>query len=305
MFLKEMKQSKINIFKKNAKTFYFASFFFQNTKQKEVETLYNFCRYVDDIGDQEEDKKKSKQKLSNIIDNLNKKESSSFFVFEFIKLMKKYNIKTRIPIQLVEGVISDLDKVNIKTHEQLLDYSYKVAGTVGLMMCYLMNIKDKELLEHAIELGIAMQITNIVRDVKEDLEANRIYIPTYIRGSCIKDYKRIIRDKKLQKQISVNIKELVSHSETLYDQSVKGIRLLPLKFKFVILLAANLYREIGREIIKEPLAIWNRRVFVSKKRKIIIFLQTILSLFRKKKVNKKEKIQVGYLLKQFNVDYES
>lgn len=299
-----MKQSKKDIFKKNAKTFFFASFFFPNPKQKEVETLYNFCRYVDDIGDLEEDKKKSKQKLSNIIDNLNKKKSKSFFVYEFIKLMKKYNIKTNIPIQLVEGVISDLDEVNIKTHEQLLGYSYKVAGTVGLMMCYLMNVKDKKLFKHAIELGIAMQITNIVRDVKEDLEANRIYIPTYIRGTYTKDHKKIISDKRLQKEISINIKKLVSHSETLYDQSLKGIILLPLKFKFVILLAANLYREIGREIIKEPLAIWNRRVFVSKKKKIIIFIRTIFSLFRSKKVNNREKIHVGYLLEQFNIDYE-
>lgn len=299
-----MKLSKKGIFKKNAKTFYFASLFFPKTKQKEVETLYNFCRYVDDIGDLGIDKKKSKQKLSKIIENLNKKQSDSFIVNEFIKLMKKYNIKTKIPIQLVKGVISDLDTVNIKTHEQLLDYSYKVAGTVGLMMCYLMNVKDKKLFKHAIELGIAMQITNIVRDVKEDLEANRIYIPTYIRGKYVKDHKSIMSEKKLQKEVSINIKKLVNYSETLYDQSVKGIKFLPLNFKFVILLAANLYREIGRQIIKEPLVIWNKRVFVSKKKKIIIFLQTILSLFRLKKVSKKEKIHVGYLLEQFNNNHE-
>ncbi len=291
-----------NIFKKNAKTFYFASMFFSSKKQKDVETLYNFCRYVDDIGDLESNKSNSKKKLNQIIQSLTKRKSKSIFVCKFIKLMDKYNIPTKIPVQLVQGVMSDTNKVNIKNNKQLFDYSFKVAGTVGLMMCSLMKIYDKELYKHAIELGIAMQITNIARDVKEDLEVNRIYLPSTIRGISVLNCSEIINSKNAQNKISNNMNKLIQCSEILYDQATKGIMLLPIKFKFIILLAANLYREIGRQILKEPRIIWSKRVFVTKKRKIFIFFQTIFFMFNRYKRKETRKIKVGYLLKQLNIE---
>lgn len=287
------------IFKKNAKTFYLASLFFSKQKQKEVEILYNFCRYVDDLGDLLLNEKKSKKRLDEVIKSLKKKESNVSFVCEFIKLMKQYNIKTKIPVQLVEGVLSDLNNVYIKNNKELFEYSYRVAGTVGLMMCSLMNINEKRLFKHAIELGIAMQLTNIARDVREDLEINRIYIPNLIILKNVRDYKKIIIDKEIQKKVSSKVIKLIEDSEKLYNQAAGGIIDLPINFRFVILFASNLYREIGKQILKEPLSIWEKRVYITKIKKVIIFFRTMIGIIAPCSVKEGKKINVGYLLDKF------
>ena len=287
------------IFKKNAKTFYLASLFFSKQKQKEVEILYNFCRYVDDLGDLLLNEKKSKKRLDEVIKSLKNKESNVSFVCEFIKLMKQYNIKTKIPVQLVEGVLSDLNNVYIKNNKELFEYSYRVAGTVGLMMCSLMNINEKRLFKHAIELGIAMQLTNIARDVREDLEINRIYIPNLIILKNVRDYKKIIIDKEIQKKVSSKVIKLIEDSEKLYNQAAGGIIDLPINFRFVILFASNLYREIGKQILKEPLSIWKKRVYITKIKKVIIFFRTMIGIIAPCSVKEGKKINVGYLLDKF------
>ena len=287
------------IFKKNAKTFYLASLFFSKRKQKEVEILYNFCRYVDDLGDLLLNEKKSKKRLDEVIKSLKNKESNVSFVRDFIKLMKQYKIKTKIPVQLVEGVLSDLNNVYIKNNKELFEYSYRVAGTVGLMMCSLMNINEKRLFKHAIELGIAMQLTNIARDVREDLEINRIYIPNLIILKNVRDYKKIIIDKEIQKKVSSKVIKLIEDSEKLYNQAAGGIIDLPINFRFVILFASNLYREIGKQILKEPLIIWERRVYITKIKKVIIFFRTMIRIIVPYSVKESKKINVGYLLDKF------
>ena len=273
--------------------------FFSKQKQKEVEILYNFCRYVDDLGDLLLNEKKSKKRLDEVIKSLKKKESNVSFVCEFIKLMKQYNIKTKIPVQLVEGVLSDLNNVYIKNNKELFEYSYRVAGTVGLMMCSLMNINEKRLFKHAIELGIAMQLTNIARDVKEDLEINRIYIPNLIILKKVRDYKKIIIDKEIQKKVSSKVIKLIEDSEKLYNQAAGGIIDLPINFRFVILFASNLYREIGKQILKEPLSIWENRVYITKIKKVIIFFRTMIGIIAPCSVKEGKKINVGYLLDKF------
>lgn len=289
--------------KKRGKSFFWASLFFSKRERKDIEKLYSFCRYIDDIGDNGKFKKeKAKKLLESIKKDILKNSSKKKIIFDFLDISRKYNINTKIPLTLIEGVILDLKTVNLKKISELIDYSFKVAGTVGLMMCSLMKIYDKELYKHAIELGIAMQITNIARDVKEDLEVNRIYLPSTIRGISVLNCSEIINSKNAQNKISNNMNKLIQCSEILYDQATKGIMLLPIKFKFIILLAANLYREIGRQILKEPRIIWSKRVFVTKKRKIFIFFQTIFFMFNRYKRKETRKIKVGYLLKQLNIE---
>ncbi len=287
------------IFKKNAKTFYLASLFFSKQKKKEVEILYNFCRYVDDLGDLLVDEKKSKRKLDEVIKSLKNRKSSVSSVYEFLKLMKQYSIKTKIPVQLVEGVLSDLKNVYIKNNKELFEYSYRVAGTVGLMMCSLMNINEKRLFKHAIELGIAMQLTNIARDVREDFEINRIYIPNLVILKNLQDHKKIIIDREIEKKVSSKVIKLIEDSEKLYDQAARGIIDLPVNFRFVILFASNLYREIGKQILKEPLIIWKKRVYITKVKKVIIFFRTIVGIVVPYRAKENKRINVGYLLDKF------
>ena len=267
-----------NKFRAEAKTFYLASFFFTNEKRKEVEILYNFCRYVDDIGDKIGNKKKKVHLLKSIKKNIIKKNSKINLISNFINLLTIYKININIVFHLIDGVLFDTNVVNIKSESDLEEYSYKVAGTVGLMMCSLMGIKDKKLLNHALELGIAMQITNICRDIKEDLLIDRIYFPNSLRQFNYISNKDLLKSKKKQKTLSQNINFLISKSNNLYKESTKGVMKLPLKYRIVILIASRMYQEIGLIILKNPYNIWEKKVFVSMPKKIIIIIGCFLKL---------------------------
>ena len=146
------------------------------------------------------------------------------------------------------------------------------------MMCSLMGIKDKKLLNHALELGIAMQITNICRDIKEDLLINRIYFPNSLRQFNYISNKDLLKNKKKQKVLSENINFLIRKSNNLYKESNKGVMKLPLKYRIVILIASRMYQEIGLIILKNPYYIWEKRVFVSMPKKIIIIISCFIKL---------------------------
>ena len=175
----------------------------------------------------------------------------------FINLLTIYKININVVFHLIDGVLFDTNVVNIKNESDLEEYSYKVAGTVGLMMCSLMGIKDKKLLNHALELGIAMQITNICRDIKEDLLINRIYFPNSLRQFNYISNKDLLKKKK-QKVLSENINLLIRKSNNLYKESNKGVMKLPLKYRIVILIASRMYQEIGLIILKNPYYIWKK-----------------------------------------------
>ena len=285
-----------NKFRAQAKTFYLASLFFTNKKRKEVEILYNFCRYVDDIGDKIGSKKKKIHQLKSIKKDITKKKSKIILVHNFINLLTIYKININIVFHLIDGVLFDTNIVNIKTESDLEEYSYKVAGTVGVMMCYLMNIKDKGLLNHALELGIAMQITNICRDVKEDLLINRIYFPNSLRKFNFISNKDLLNSKEKQKLLSENINFLINKSNKLYKESNKGVMKLPLQYRIVILIASKMYQEIGLIILKNPNYIWEKRVFVSMPKKIIIILKCFIKLIFSFifKIKKREEFKTNY-----------
>ena len=275
--------------KVRSKSFFWALFFFSKNEKKDIETLYSFCRYVDDISDNKNlvTKKNAKKIHLNIIKDLETKSSKNRIVKNFINLSLKYKLSIEIPIQLIQGVLKDLKIVNVKNLEQLIFYSYQVAGTVGLMMCSIMKVTNLKLLKNAIELGVAMQITNILRDIKEDLMRNRMYIPENYRSFIFLNSKELLENFEKKKELSKNILELIEYSDDLYNSALKGIQKLPFKYRLPILIASNLYQNIGFKIKNDPLKIWSERVFVKKRQKIFITIQAIYNCiflkFEKKK----------------------
>ena len=227
-----LKKSNFSL-KNRAKTFYFASLFFSTDKRNDIKSLYLFCRFVDDLGDNKNlSKKASKIKLNRIKKELLTRKSKDQIILNFINLMSKYGINHRIPNDLVDGVLSDLNKVNIKDYDQLFSYSYKVAGTVGLMMCDIMGVKDNSLKFNAIYLGIAMQLTNISRDIREDLLRDRIYIPKEIRIHVKNNFCKTPFSEKLQREFSKDLKTLLDTSDIVYDLAWEGIiKLMMYKLK--------------------------------------------------------------------------
>lgn len=277
--------------KYRAKTFYFASLFLPREVRKDIEILYIFCRFVDDLGDDQSlNKNESFKKLYSIKNDLKKFNSNCSIVMNFISLMKKHSIDSSIPTALVEGVIKDLNDVIIKNYSQLIQYSFSVAGTVGYMFCKIIRIKDKNQFFRGIELGIAMQFTNIARDIKEDILMNRIYLPQEIRTFKGKDKTKILKNKKIQKSISNDLLIFLEKTDEIYLNSWHGIYNLEKKYAIPVAIAAELYRRIGNKIRLYEGNIWNKRVYLNIFEKIFFSILTMLKLFIFKKQNIKKDI---------------
>ncbi|MFL2663238.1 MAG: phytoene/squalene synthase family protein [Alphaproteobacteria bacterium] len=278
--------------KTRAKTFYFASFFFNRNIKEEIATLYIFCRYIDDISDSGElNKTQAKQRLKNVIKDLKKLKSKNTILMDFINLMIKKNIQIKTPLMLISGVMQDLGKVKLKNLEELIIYSYKVAGTVGLMVCNILEVKNKKLKFKGIQLGIAMQITNIIRDIDEDLKNNRIYFPLDFLTIKNDKPKQILNDKELQKQFSKDIEKLKDFSDLVYTNSRIGIYKLPIHYRLPIALASRLYQSIGVKIRNHKYDIWNKRHYLSFKEKIIKFIIVLFEIFFMRNIVENKKIE--------------
>ena len=219
-----------DLLKSHAKSFYWASFFLSKEIYYKCSALYGFCRTLDDIvdsSDKLEIKKKNFSKFKN--DFINK-----CFDNHIIKIMWRVindvNISEKVVLDLFDGVETDLDgNIKIKTKKDLLIYSYRVAGTVGLMMSKILKVDNKEALKGAIDLGIAMQLTNIARDVIEDKNRNREYI----------DYN------------FTSIKNTIHDAEIFYKTSFLSISSIPLRSRFSVIVARRVYKKIGSYILKQ------------------------------------------------------
>ena len=246
-----------------AKSFNWAGFFLPKDTYEECSKLYTFCRILDDVADSGQDLEIKKKKFNEIKDIIKLYEirftdnQDMLVVNDMIVLSKNKNIKKIILNDLIEGIESDLKKeVNFITIKELLVYSYRVAGTVGLMMAKILDVKDSRALLGAIDLGIAMQLTNIARDVIEDQKIGR----KYIEG----DFKNILATLQL--------------ADTFYESSFSSIKKIPFRYRFAILVARRVYRQIGRKITsKKNIENYRKsgKIYVNDYGKIY---QTVLSL---------------------------
>ena len=166
-----------NLLKQHAKSFYWASFFLSKEIFNKCSSLYNFCRTLDDIVDDDNNLKIKKDNFLKFKKNFVSKDLSNSIIKEMWSIIDSEKISEKVVTDLFDGVETDLEeKVCINSKKELLVYSYRVAGTVGLMMSKILKVKNKEALKGAVDLGIAMQLTNIARDVCEDRDRNRQYI---------------------------------------------------------------------------------------------------------------------------------
>ncbi len=226
-----------------AKSFNWAGFFLPKDTYEECSKLYSFCRVLDDVADANQDLEIKKERFNELkeifkeIENLknNDLQSSTFeenkvVISDMIVVSGNKKIPDLVIKDLVDGVESDLkDKIQFNTVKELLVYSYRVAGTVGLMMAKILNVSDKRALKGAIDLGIAMQLTNISRDVVEDYKMNREYIKD--------DFE--------------NIKSTLKLADMFYESSFSSLKKIPIRYRFAIIVARRVYRQIGKEIIKK------------------------------------------------------
>ena len=241
-----------------AKSFNWAGFFLPKKTYEKCSALYDFCREADNIADDENKIEIKKDNFIKFRNNFLNKNYDDPVIKNMWHLINEFNISTKIVGDLFEGINSDIkENVHLNSKKELLVYSYRVAGTVGLMMAKILNVHKEQSLKSAIDLGIAMQLTNISRDVIEDKRNNRFYI-----NESFED-----------------IEAAIKLSEKFYENSFYSIKEIPLSFRFSILVARRVYRKIGYKILnKQNIENYKKsgKIYVSNIEKII---ETFLSIF--------------------------
>ena len=222
--------SKHNYLSIYAKSFNWAGFFLPKKTYIHCSALYDFCRTIDNIADEEGKLNIKANNLLNFKNNFINKDYKNSIIKNMWDLINNFNISQKIINDLFDGVETDLkERVQLNSKKDLLIYSYRVAGTVGLMMAKILNVKNHNALKSAIDLGIAMQLTNICRDVVEDAKNNRSYINANFES----------------------IRDTLKLADLFYESSFVSIKEIPINFRFSILVARRVYRKIGHNILKK------------------------------------------------------
>jgi len=260
-------QSYLSIY---AKSFNWAGFFLPKQTYLKCSALYDFCRVADNIADSNETIELKKIKFLDFQNNFNNKKFDDPIIKNMWQLINEFNIPLKVVNDLLDGINSDIQQ-SIKLHKKkdLLLYSYRVAGTVGLMMAKILRVNKKDSLKSAIDLGIAMQLTNISRDVVEDLNFGRSYINLNFE----------------------EIRSTIKLSESYYENSFYSIKEIPLAFRFAILVARRVYRKIGYKILKKQnLENYKKsgKIYVTKIEKIIETLCSVYDLIKLFLINKND-----------------
>ncbi|MDA7447400.1 squalene/phytoene synthase family protein [Candidatus Pelagibacter ubique] len=265
--------SKNNYLSIYAKSFNWAGFFLPKNIYEKCSSLYDFCRTIDDIADDKNELNIKKKNLLIFKNNFINKNFDNLIIKNIWILMEENKISIKIVEDLFDGIESDLNEVvKFNKKKELLIYSYRVAGTVGLMMAKILGVQNKNSMKSAIDLGIAMQLTNISRDVIEDMNNNRFYINH--------DFE--------------TIKNTLSMADLFYESSFASIKKIPFRFRFAILVARRIYRKIGAKILqKENIYNYNRsgKIYVANLGKLYQTFLSILDLIKLIFINEKNHLR--------------
>ncbi len=253
-----------------AKSFNWAGFFLPKQTYEKCSALYDFCRVADNIADYENSIELKESKFKDFENNFNQKNFDNPVIKSMWELIDEFNISLKVVHDLFDGIRSDIkEKVKLNSKKELLIYSYRVAGTVGLMMAKILKVNKKSSLKSAIDLGIAMQLTNISRDVIEDLNNGRSYINENFD----------------------DIKSTLKLAEKFYENSFYSIKEIPISFRFSILVARRVYRKIGYKILsKQNFENYKKsgKIYVSNLEKIIETFISIFDLIKLLLINKND-----------------
>ncbi len=264
-----------------SKSFYISACMLPLEKRWATFAVYGFCRYADNLIDKQRNRQAAEilrevEFLEHELEVAYRTgESEHPILRPFVVIAKRYEIPLEYPLDLLRGVQMDIQNTRYQNFDELYVFCYRVAAVVGLMMTHILGCDDKEAFLYAEKLGVAMQLTNILRDVQEDKDLGRIYLPLdELRGFGCSE-KNIIHER-----MTPAFRELmqfqVKRAHSYYDAAADGIPMLALDSQFAIYSASRIYRGILKRLETRDYNPFLGRVFVPKHRKFGILLQEVL-----------------------------
>jgi len=264
---------------KHAKTFYFASRFLPRDKRHAAYAIYALCRRADDTVDRnphgpDERALRAIERSINCVYGAG--EVTDAVLIAFKQTVDRYHIPRDCFESLLEGMEMDLWKQRYENFEELYDYCYRVAGVVGLIMLRIFGCRGSEAERHAVELGVAMQLTNIIRDVHEDFNRGRIYLP----GDEMEQYRvseNHLAAGTLDEPFKALLRFQISRARNYYDSAARGIGLVDnFRCRLVVSMMKELYAGILAAVEMNNYDVFNRRAHVSASGKVVRALACVL-----------------------------
>lgn len=256
-----------------SKTFSLAANFFKRDQYLNAAQIYLWCRHCDDVID---DGPATLENLRELTQKTFQTDSDPVFM-GFQRTRMTFQIPEFYPRELLAGMEMDLSKNYYSNFDELKLYCFRVAGTVGLMMSHVMGLYNEKALSHAAKLGMAMQLSNIARDIKEDYLRGRIYLPQEWLSLAEINPGELLHPSQKNK-LRMVVKRLLGEAEALYQEASAGIIFLPFRSALAVTVARNLYREIGREVFRRHEIFPHERIVISKSRKIFLALMALLEV---------------------------
>lgn len=271
-------ESKKSIFK-GSKSFSLASLFLPAQKRYGAWILYRFCRWADDLIDRAENPREALEALSYIREQVTVafQDRDTPVCDEALGLRflaKEFQIPEKYPFDLLRGLEMDVVGVDFETIEELEDYCYCVASTVGLMMSHILGVSSQEALAHAVSLGKAMQLTNICRDISEDYVLGRIYFPNAWLQEVSLTREQFGKPVAKEKWVQLASKAL-DLADAHYRHGRQGFRYLPYWGILAVDIAAEVYRRIGIKVRARGVEAWTNRCYVSLLEKSLVVIKKI------------------------------
>jgi phytoene synthase len=265
--------------RQGSRTFFGASLLLPASVREPAYGLYAFCRLSDDAIDLTNGSLAALTRLQDRLARIYGTTPSPIAADRAMAdIVRLFAIPRALPEALLEGLAWDTQSRRYEDLTDLFDYAARVAGTVGVMMTLIMGVRTPEALARACDLGIAMQLSNIARDVGEDARAGRLYLPLqWMREAGIAP-ERFLANPIMSDALRGVIARLLSEADRLYDRARRGIACLPLSCRPAILSAAMLYAEIGRELEKLSHDSIAHRAHVSGMRKLQLLTQALATV---------------------------
>jgi len=259
---------------RQGRSFHWARRLLGATHSARATRLYAFCRHLDDLVDEAASPEAARAALAAADRDLAAGRSDDLILQDGLALMRECGIDPAIARELIAGMASDAETVRVADEAELLRYCYRAAGTVGLMMCRVLDAREPAAAAHAVDLGIAMQLTNLCRDVADDARMGRRYLPASLVGD-LSPADLIEPSPALRPKVRAAVARLLALAELYYASGEAGLPFLPVRARAGILVAGRVYRAIGHRLAAREHAYWEGRAFVPDWRKAAITLAAL------------------------------